>query len=640
MTTIKNLVKQVLMSTVAVGLFTMSFTACSDDVEFLESGAAASDTETAVSQDGNPIQPIGLVYKDFITPNDVQILNADTTEIAVSKALADKLGIKDFVQRPMGIWQSFEEIAYLRRAYEQKLVGDKYILKVVRAGVAEVLACQNVELNTSIYVNPNAGKTRGGECNKYTDSRNVIHPIAVAVQSLPGEEGATTRSGGPAHYGVLTAEQILNGETFNIPHTRGLDDVVNFLIRFIGSGGHATCDDHGSVANINGILTPKPIKVKVGDGKNDTLVINSRIPYDISLDYTLKLDAQFKMKTGLDFLVGLLDPFELFSVDTKLFESRLDGAIDVKPEVSIGIGGKAEIPKEYQRVKIASLGNYIFHFQVGPVPIPVVLQPALYIQLDAKVDARIYTGVQLEYKSSFFADVKYQKGSGWDVAADYNTNKCEFSFLPPRGTINAKTGVGAMLGLDVMVGGVAGPSFSVGPMVTANLNLRIAPWDKDPFLLDANLKRGVHGRAGAKLKLWTIELAEWSTDIVFGPEEVLWEYHFDGKKALSEGGSSLLLGLVDKMRQDAEAQKVQYEADQVAKDAENQKNWNEFVAYMNFDDDILALKAELNGNQYLFNQAVQNAYDEVMKNRLCTNDFTLLKFVLTTKLRNIINSLN
>ena len=99
--------------------------------------------------------------------------------------------------------------------------------------------------------------------------------------------------------------------------------------------------------------------------------------------------------------------------------------------MSIGVAAKAEIPKDKRNLKLVSLGNYFFEFQVGPVPVPVVLQPAIYLQLNGSVEGRVYTGVQLEYKSKFFAELKYDKVNKWQAGADYSTTKCEFSFLPP-----------------------------------------------------------------------------------------------------------------------------------------------------------------------------------------------------------------
>lgn len=562
------LVQQVLMSTLTVGLFAVSFTACSDNEELLPESSVADNSQEMAAQNGNSVQPIGLIYNDFITPNDVQIMNADTTQIAISKALADKKGITSFVGRPMGIKQSLEEIPYLRRAIKEELVGDRYILTVVPAGVAEVLAGQNVELNTGIYVNPNAAMTRGGESNKYIDDQNRIHPVAVRILSLPGEEGTRTRSGGASDYVTLTAEQIMNGENFNLPRTRGtLDDIKNFFIRFIGSGGHVTCDQKERLINMNGTLTPKKVTLKVGKEEKDTLTIDSKIPYDVTLDYTLRFDTQVTTKSFWDdpvaYALVAFNPFGIFKVDTKSFETRLDGAVKISPEVSIGIGAKAEIPKDQQNYKIASLGNYVFDFQVGPVPIPVVLQPALYLHVDASIEGRVYTGIKYEYESEFFTELKYKKGKGWGYDADYKTKKDDLSILPPRGTIKGKAGVGVMLGCDVMVAAVAGPSFSVGPMVTAGLDVKIAPWEEKSFSFDANVKLGLHGRAGAKLKLWTLEIADWQTDVVFGPEKTLWQCHFDDKDIENTFGNNKLYEMVKKLKEETAAEA----AAQIAKKA-------------------------------------------------------------------------
>ncbi len=598
MTTKKNLVKQVLMSTFTAGIFTFAFTACSDNDELLtENNTTAESQKMAAIQNGSSIQPIGLIYKDFITPNDVQILNADTTEIAISKALADKKGISSFVGHPMGIKQSADEMSYLRRTIKEELVGDQYILTVVPAGIGEVLAGQAVELNTGIYVNPNAGTTRSGgsEADKYIDSQNRVHPVSVTILSLPGEEGAMTRSGGAANYGTLTAEQIMNGENFNIPHTRGLlDDAKQKFLDFITSGGHATCDEKVNILRKTGIVTPKKIKIQVGQGKNDTLTIDSRIPYSFALDYTLKFDSYIALKDvredPLAYLLAAVNPFGVFDVDTKSFKTRLDGAVSFAPEVTIGIGAKAEIPKDKQNVKIASLGNYLFDFQVGPVPIPVVLQPALYLHIDASIEGRVYTGIKYEYESKFFTELNYNKGKGWGYDADYQTVKDNLSFIAPRGTIKAKAGMGVMLGCDVTVAAVAGPTFSVGPMVTAGMDVKIAPWEEKPFTFDANVKLGLHGRAGAKLKLWTLDIADWQTDVVFGPEKTLWECHFEGEDIMSKYGYPSLLNMVKKMRQDAEAEREAYNAKLAAEaveKAESDKNWNNFVEMMKGDGMVM-----------------------------------------------------
>ena len=116
------LVKQVLMSTLTAGFLSVSFTACSDDTnDLLNDMSAARPVAT-----GETLQPVGLMYTDFINEHDVCILNADTTQISVSKAFAEKKGIDNFVNRPMGIWLNLRDRSFLRKGLSQRLEGDRY----------------------------------------------------------------------------------------------------------------------------------------------------------------------------------------------------------------------------------------------------------------------------------------------------------------------------------------------------------------------------------------------------------------------------------------------------------------------------------------------------------------------------------
>lgn len=592
MTTKKYLVKTMFMNILTAGFIAVAFTACSDDVMTADNTAVENQDVMVDSENGLPVA-YGLKFEEFITPNDVEILNADTTEIAVSKAYADMKGISNFVHHPMGIWKGFNETPFLRRATEQKLVGDKYILKVTRASLAEVFAGQGVELNTAIFVNPEAGKTRGGSGDKYTDSRNVIHPMAVQVSRPSDEEGAVTRGGGSETV-TLTAEQIMNGEEVFMPKTRGTwDDIKNCIIRFIASGGHLTVDDHGKIATISGFINPKPIKFRAGAGEKDSIEIGAKLPYKVGLDYTLKIDTKLSMKTTnpAKIALNMFTPWNLVDVNTKYFESRLDGEVSVAPEVYIGTTGKIEVPKEQQNYKLCSLGEVKFFFSIGPVPVAIVLQPALYLHFDASVTGRIYTGIEYKYESKFSVGLKYQN-KDWQGIGNYETTKSDFNFLTPRATVKGKAAAGIMLGCDVLVDFVAGPTFSVGPMVTGEFNMKIAPADKQPFTFDAALKMGVHGRAGAKLKLWKIQLGEWQQDIVFGPEKTLWSFKFDGKDEKNDGANEKFVKQVNEIKEQTEAEAAKVKAEAEARDkaeAAAMEEWRILFNNLFHDADIQKL---------------------------------------------------
>ena len=172
MTTKKNFANLMLVSIVAIT--TISLTSCKDDS--IDDNKKVDEVVTA--KEGEMLlEPIGLVYNDFITPYDVTILNADTTEVSVSKALADKMGITNFVNHPMGIWDDKNHDSYLCRATEQRLLSDRYILKVTRSTLAEVLQGRDIVLNTSLYYNPERAMTRGADNGgTFISSASCLHP--------------------------------------------------------------------------------------------------------------------------------------------------------------------------------------------------------------------------------------------------------------------------------------------------------------------------------------------------------------------------------------------------------------------------------------------------------------------------------
>ena len=133
----KMIVNEMFRNILTAGTFAFAmiigFTACSDE---LDNDSTGNSDEIPAGADTRLLEAYGLMFSDFENANDVKILNPDTTEIAVSKKLADKLGIKSFVGHPMGIWQGIDQLPYARKTTEERLVGDTYILKVETATVA------------------------------------------------------------------------------------------------------------------------------------------------------------------------------------------------------------------------------------------------------------------------------------------------------------------------------------------------------------------------------------------------------------------------------------------------------------------------------------------------------------------------
>ena len=136
----------------------------SDDDSFMGGQGEQEMTDSTV---------IALTYHHFIASDDVIILDADTTQISVSKLLADKLDITHFSGRPMAIWQKVNCLPYSRRATSESLKDGRYILTVDKsASLADVLP-EDTEINfdTRIHVNHQAAKSwsRAGGANLVED---------------------------------------------------------------------------------------------------------------------------------------------------------------------------------------------------------------------------------------------------------------------------------------------------------------------------------------------------------------------------------------------------------------------------------------------------------------------------------------
>lgn len=317
-----------LLLTAAMLAMAATFTACSGDKD----GTSEKEPDKPDTGEGIKLgEPIGLVYTDFLTANDV-IHNADTTELRISKALADKKGITDFVNRPMGIWDQKEHRAYLRRATEQRLEGDRYVLKVVRSSVAEVTHGQEMALNTGIYYNPKRMVSRGGltrasqgdpMADKYIDDDNVIHPAAITVQmksDAPAAAQALTRGSGDGNSATFTIEELYTNPPSG---ANGWFDWLEDLWEEIVEATSYDWDDDHTISLISTSATiSKDFKFDCGGESGDTITLRFRCPIDFDLDYTLNIRSHGSIETA-------------FVPIPNYLETYIEGYLEANPQARI-----------------------------------------------------------------------------------------------------------------------------------------------------------------------------------------------------------------------------------------------------------------------------------------------------------------
>ena len=490
------LVKQVLMSIVTAGIFSFSFalTSCSDD-EFTNN---VNNTEEGSDKIGNyaDFEPYGLTYHNFDGEDDVKIMNADTTEIAVKKSLADKLGITNFVNHPLGIWDDPGHLAYGRKALEQQLVGDTYILKVGKVTTAELIGDKAAQISTDLYVNEDAQAvaTRAADNDipefaaKYVDDNNMVHPAAILYTDPYGYDkdyhvdgdmpsASATRAAQTGEYQYATPEELLKDTRASIhPRILSIDSELKFDKKF-----------------------------QLGKCEGDSINIAGKIPVEFNLNYFLTLNAGIKW-------AGII-PYPAI----KKFETGFDGNFGFHPEFTIGFSKEFKLPDDKEKVKLASFRGYTFTFVIGVIPVAITVNPNLYLKFDASVKGSAHLKCKYDYSNRFKAGCRYE--GKWSTFKEFEELENEFTMFQPELEFSAEAGVGLFLAADVKIYDVVGPEIGVGPRLGAEASININPNGID---WNAEVKLTVQAWAGAKIEILGYELAEWHTtfDIV-GPWTLL-----------------------------------------------------------------------------------------------------------------------
>ena len=503
MKTRKNLVKMMLMSIATAA--TMMFNACTDDLGEMNDNQQPQGADTAL------LEAYGLTYQTFDNNDDVMILDADTTMISISCAYADKLGITSFVNHPMGIWQAMNQLPYIRKATAERIEGDRYIVSVVPATVAEIIGDKHVQLNTEIYVNPNpspALKTRAGGFEmpdyaaKYVDENSVIHPAVILMTDpygydkpyhTPDEQPVAlqTRAAQDGEYACMTADEILSRSTRASIHNR----IFSFDKKL-----------------------EQDFKWPIGKGSKDSLYLNFEANLKFGINYFITIDG------GVKWNAIIPTPY------VNKFEAGLDGEFGFDTEIQFGFNKEWELDPDKWRQTLFTFTGYTFTFMVGPVPVAIEASPELFAKLDGKVNGKIFMGMKYEYANNFKAGITYDgETDKWGVIKEFNEEKNTFTYLPPQAEVHAEAGFGIYLGAKIKIYKVAGPELSVGPRLGAEATLSISPYE-EKLDLEAEVKMTMNAVVGAKIEVLGYELAGTETTIELAGPWTLWKFPSDGSE--------------------------------------------------------------------------------------------------------------
>ena len=204
-------------------------------------------------------------------------------------------------------------------------------------------------------------------------------------------------------------------------------------------------------------------------------------------------------------------------------ETYFDGYFAMNPNLTVGFSKKVSLPKDKQRVNLCKVSGIGVTFFIGIVPVHIDFDPSVYLKFTAELEGSAKIGIDYNFATQFRAGVKYN--NGWSGISNGEIVKNEFSLIKPNVGLDAKAGVGLMLGVDVIIDKIAGPSIALGPQVNAKANLTYSYWkDGGEWDFKAKATAGVAGEVGAKIKVFGYELADWKCPFELGPQKTIFEY--------------------------------------------------------------------------------------------------------------------
>lgn len=477
---------------------------------------ACSSSDDDSSSGGNPEEEkpdttiLSLTYHNFITPNDVTILDSDTMKLSVSKALIDKMGATQLKGRRLAVWQKVSRLPFFRGIVGAELSGDRYLLDLKRISIAEFMKGLSFKYKNEMYYNSAASTTRSitrsdGTRNevtdlsaRYTDPEGYVHPAAVLFTDLSMKD--------KSYAYVPTGYDAEDDPVFtDTEHTRSM--ITRAASDFDGDYDFVTPEQGGNFSvNVIDVSTVLKKKLKFNFSP-DSLIVKINVP--VKANVNLWGDADFGF-FGLDF-IGF----------------SLCGSLEFSPEVLLGFSKGYELPEDLRKIKVVDIPAKSFVLLIGPVPIIIGAKPALYIRPYFLFDASANLGFSYDWKGQFDVGASWDEDKGFDPYKFGYTYGDGFKFIPPQLTAKLKASFGVAIGGEVTLFHVAGPEIYTGPKVELESNMKFSPLEPDPdkmFSFNAKADFSLTSDVSFKIGALGVNLATWNTSFTcLGPYNI-WKY--------------------------------------------------------------------------------------------------------------------
>lgn len=460
-------------------------------------------------------EPFVMTYDDFITPDDVKIISPDYTLISVSSEYAEKMGITDFNDRAVTIWQSISTVPFVRIITDSKVENDRIILTTEKGEFADMFENVEMSLDTDIYVNRDyvrAVGTRSGTraevedvSQKYMDEEGIYHPAVVIFEEDSDVMHAMqTRTGSTKNY--FTAEEFLeNNFSFNVIN---VDSDFEIDLTY-------------------------PLEKDEEDDNDD----------DEKTDDEASGKVHFQGKVGVEALFSAYANVEVGWFSLKRFESGVKGNTELSAKLAVGIKGK--LAKSWEK-RIMRIGKVTSVFWVGLVPVPYTIESSIKQKVSAEATGTVDVYASAMYQRGFEKGCLYEPRSGWRDTSKEGTSSKGFSFDGVQGTAEAEANAGIFFEVGIYLAGSAGPKLSVGPNLSAAASVSAAIGGEEINVEgEVGAYAGISGELGCEFKILGYKVAEWSTEfdilkITLFEGSFAWTYTYDSWSQFELGWTSLM----------------------------------------------------------------------------------------------------
>lgn len=460
-------------------------------------------------------EPFVMTYEDFITPDDVKIISPDYTLISVSSEYAEKMGITDFNDRAVTIWQSISTVPFVRIITDSKVENDRIILTTEKGEFADMFENVEMSLDTDIYVNRDyvrAVGTRSGTraevedvSQKYMDEEGIYHPAVVIFEEDSDVMHAMqTRTGSTKNY--FTAEEFLeNNFSFNVIN---VDSDFEIELTY-------------------------PLEKEEEDDNDD----------DEKTDDEASGKVHFQGKVGVEALFSAYANVEVGWFSLKKFESGVKGNTELSAKLAVGVKGK--LAKSWEK-RIMRIGKVTSVFWVGLVPVPYTIESSIKQKVSAEATGTVDIYASAMYQRGFEKGCLYEPRRGWSDTSKEGTSSKGFSFDGVQGTAEAEANAGIFFEVGIYLAGSAGPKLSVGPSISAEASVSAAIGGEEINVEgEVGAYAGISGELGCEFKILGYKVAEWSTEfdilkITLFEGSFAWTYTYDSWSQFELGWTSLM----------------------------------------------------------------------------------------------------